>query len=893
MNYILANINKKIKLQKTLQKKHELKVLYQSKIEFYLTFFLGYLWNKNLNDLPADDKEFIINCILKPSIGSIVSLLRKLDGKLELFGNKKLKKFQAAINDYPKVRNSRIGHGYSYEDDIDDILNVLETLIENIEQAQIDLFNDSDLILVLGENNGIYQGINFKSDGSDYSLWTCPIQLGEFNTGDCYLLNSNNDYFRLSPFIKLNEEGDCYIFSSIDEKLTGRTKFNKLLKTEVINVDLPEFANIVVSQDNYKKKSGNGTIINIYENNYKEYIEVGITNNIVKFLSKNKSSVFATLWGHGGVGKTASIQNTCDILCNRENKIFDYILFLSAKDRFYNYYKGRIEDIEDNISSLEQIVRYTNRIVYNEESPDETKILSYDGKLLMIIDDFETFSKSEKENVTNFIKRLDINKHKVIITTRAATLITGEEIKTGELDIDQTIVFLKKALEVELSVHVSESFSKELKKRTFQEKIHEITSGRPLFILQFAILLAQKSDVETAMLCEINKSEAAKNFLYNRIYDYLSLEAKNLFLAVSLLVSEDDLTGLIENLRFIVNKEDSEDEFQLSLNELIKLKILVVEDKFFRVYSSEVYRIMKEHYENKGEEYDGNITNRFNLINNDRSVGTEMALLENADSSRLLSDEAEIENNYKHILKREKSPLSIKLKALVNFATYLISSKGKSEKALKLFEDYSHIFSKSPEYISKYSSYAWASGDRDNRYKAVDIIIGYLQSRPRISTEIYLEFLGNLMTYVSILVVNERDELKTQKRFKEITAEDYRIIYNEQRTRFYDIYKYPGLRLYNLIKETSLKSLSPNCRNYVLDGLTHFIEICIRTNNWQQGKEVCEKVFEELTENYHKPFVFKYSRIESLEKPEEKINPFERMAESDLAIKLKMALETK
>lgn len=890
MNYILSNLDKKIKLQKTLQKKQELKVLYQSKIEFYLTFLLGYLWNKNLEKLSAEDKEFVVNCILKPSVGSIVGLLRKLDDTLELFGNKKLKKFQQAINDYPKIRNSRIGHGYAYEDGIDEILIVFESLIDGLEFAEIDIFNDSDLILVLDICNNIYQGISFKNNGGDYSIWTCPLFVDTFIIGDVYLLNKRNEYYRLSPFVKLNEEGDSYIFSSIDEKLTGRTKYNRLLKTGVVNIDLPEFSNIVISQDNYKKKTANGTIINIYENNYRQYIEVGLTNLIVNFLTKNKSSVFATLWGHGGVGKTASIQNVCDILCNREYKIFDYILFLSAKDRFYNYYKGKIEDIEEKISSLEQIVRYVNRVVYNEESSDVSKIFLFDGKLLLIIDDFETFSKQEKDNVTNFIRLLDINKHKVIITTRAATLITGEEIKTGELDVIQTIDFLRKALEVELSVSVSESFSKELRSKVFQEKIHEITSGRPLFILQFAILLAQKTNIEEALLCEINNSEAAKNFLYDRIYDYLSLEAKNLFLAISLLVSEDDLTGLIENLKFIVNKEDSEDEFQLSLKELIKLKIIVVEEKFFRVYSTEVYKIMKEHYEKKGEEYDGNITNRFNLINNSRSVGTEMALLENADSSRLLSPEVEVENNYKHILKRNKCPKEIKLKALINFSTYLFSSKGKIEKALKLYEDYYHIFAKSPEFISKYSSYAWASGDSKYRYKAVDIISDYFKTKPFIDSEIYLEFLGTLMTYVSILVVNERDELKTKWRFKEITKDGYDLIYKEQRERFYEIFKYPGLRLYNHIKDLNLKSLSPNCRNYVLDGLTHFIEICIRTNHWNQGKEICEKVFNELTDNYHKPFIFKFSRIESLEKPEEKINPFIRMVESDIAIKLKEAL---
>ena len=39
-----------------------------------------------------------------------------------------------------------------------------------------------------------------------------------------------------------------------------------------------------------------------------------------------------------------------------------------------------------------------------------------------------------------------------------------------------------------------------------------------------------------------------------------------MFLGISLLVEENDLTGLISNLKFILSKEDKEDEFQKSLN---------------------------------------------------------------------------------------------------------------------------------------------------------------------------------------------------------------------------------------------------------------------------------------------------------------------------------------
>src|SRR5690606_20565068 len=136
--------------------------------------------------------------------------------------------------------------------------------------------------------------------------------------------------------------------------------------------------------------------------------------------------------------------------------------------------------------------------------------------------------------------------------------------------------------------------SKDLKKKETKEKVFEITSGRPLFIFQLALFIGQKGNLSEALTSEIKSTKEALNFLYDRIYDYLSLNAKNMFLAISLLVDENDLTGLIGNLKFVLNKEDKEEEFQNALNELIKLKIIIVSDKdFYKVYSVEIYRLMK------------------------------------------------------------------------------------------------------------------------------------------------------------------------------------------------------------------------------------------------------------------------------------------------------------
>ncbi len=893
MNYIVSQINRKINFLKSLNKKAELKIHYQAKLEFYLNYILGYLWNKNFDLISEEDKQYVINTILKPSIGSIIASSRTLDINSEFFGNKRLKKFIQAVNDYPEIRNEKIGHGFSFEDSTEDYLGKFEDLIEKFESVDETIINDiHDLVLISSFENDVYSGIMFKANGSDYTAWSCPKQVNTFEIDNLYIKSEKNEYHRISPFIHIENENDFFVFSSVEEKLTGRVKYNQLIHTGKKTIEYEELATINITNDGVKRKSSNGTIINVYDTNYKKYIDLGYATKIIKFLTKNNSSVFATLWGHGGVGKTAAIQNVCEILVNQERKKFDYIIFLSAKDRYYNYYKGVIQELKGSITSLEEIIQFINSLVFENTDNSIDSIVDYDGELLIIIDDFETFSKEEKNNITQFIKKLNINHHKVLLTTRSATLITGEEIETGELNEDQTIKFLIEAFENEIPSYNVKNDLKGLKKN--RQLIHTITSGRPLFILQFAILLAQKGSLEETLSVDIKSTEEAKNFLYDRIYEYLSHDAKNMFLAINLLVSKDDRSALLDNLKFILNKEEEEEAFDNALNELIKLKIIVIEDKdFFKVYSPEIVKLMRHYYENKGREYHGDITSRFNLINSDESLETDDALLKVADANRLISSESEVENQYRRIIKRESTSDEVRVRAVLNFASYLFSQKSKVDKTIKLFEDYWHWFNRFPDYTIMYSRYCWAEGSAVRRYKAIDILKVYLTTKPKIDEEVYLEILGTLMTYSANVLVNERESLKEQHRFNEISDNKFRILNKEQRDRFSEIFKYPGERLYSMIKKKDLMSVTPKCRSFVLDGLTHFTEVCIRVNKRTIAKEICNKIINDLPTDYHPPFKYKLNKIEFIESKkgnnkDKKFNP--RKGESDLALKLKEAM---
>lgn len=868
MNYIISQIDKKILYHKSLGSSGHLKVHYQSKFEFYLIHLLSFFWNKNFFEVSDADREYVVNCIMKPSVGTIISLIRRLDINGTIFKNKSLKRIEQKINNYPKFRNERIGHGYSFEDDIKNYIDFFEDLFKTINDLNVPVITDDlDLILVNQVDLLQFYGIRYSHDGNSYTSWSCPKAKKEFEIGDIYCLTKEGEYVRLSPFIHLTDEEEFYIFVEIEEKLLGRTKYNRLLKTGNISKDNKEFEKLSISIDKIKRRSANGTIVNVFDNNYNKYIDVGITNSILKFLRDNKSSVFATIWGHGGVGKTASIQRVIEIIANQEVKIFDYAIFISAKDRYYNYYKGMVVNSSNAITTLSDIITNINNIVYADSSDDPRYIFNYSGKMLIVIDDYETFNKQEKENVISFIGDLDINHHKLILTTRSATLITGQEIQTKELTIHETKLFFVESFKNEFPSFPINLIEEEIGDNEIQKEIFRITSGRPLFILQLVIFSAEKGSIKNALSVEINRTKQAINFLYDRLYDYLSMSAKNMFLAISLFVSEDDLSGVTEHLKFVLNLENKPDDFNNALNELIKLKIIKLEDRdFYKVYSPDIYDLMKKYYQYKGGEYDGNITSRFNLINSEENLSIDVALLKNADASRTFETEAEVENKYRYILNKENVAYTIRIKALQNFASYLSANKGKPDKAIKQLRDYKHIFGNDKDYIFMYSSISWSLGTYDSRRETIEIIQNYLLSKPKLNSEIYLEFISLLMMYSGIRIMEVRDILKAKMDYGGLSKQVFDSEYKKQKEEMFRIFKFPGLRLYDMMKKIHLADLKPRTRNTVLDGLIQFIEILIRTFKFQYAIDICDKVETELTSDYHRPFSIRRSRILSMNK---------------------------
>lgn len=872
MDYIIHKLNQRISLLQVTGETQSLGVYNRSRIEYLFTLMMGYLWNKNFESLDPDVKLEVFNAILRPTIGDVVSACRTLDVYKEIFS---IKSIATAINKYPDLRNSEMGHGFVYEDATEKTDEKFVELYNSLVSNNSCLFGqDNDLVYVQKLEKTLYKGILYEPNG-ELRPWSCSKQIADLKEGHLYLRYCDN-YYCLSPFVKVENAGDnIYIYAKVVEKLLGKIHYNRLVNTGVTDAVWEPFSTLAVVNDGRKIRTANGTIRNIYENNYTTYIDVGVRAKILKFLKESKASVCATLWGHGGIGKTATIQNVCDILSNKEYKTFDYIVFISAKDRRYNYYKGIIESINTEISTYSDVIRALNTILFEEDSTEEKNIINYDGLLLLVLDDFESFAKEEANKLSDFITKLDINHHKVVVTTRSASVALGFEIKTNELDIAQTAEFLNSLIENE-GVPLSIEDKETLNQQEVKKKVHEITSGRPLFIYQLGHIIGQNGLVK-ALSHDIKKGASAVEFLYGRIYDYLSPKAKDLFVVISLLVTKDDMMNVLDKAQYIINMENDDEGFNSAVEELKKLKIVKITDddnRYFEVYSREILEMMNKHFAMRDSIFIKNSNNRRTQVNKDKNADIEVSLLNNANSSRLVKSEIETVDSYKQILNRPTSPLDVKISAIFNLANYLLVDRGKRIDALDIFEKYSHFFTgiafgKADRvlyatFALRWSTTNWANGTEQQKQKAINILSDYYKGKVDFHNDMDIEISATLLMYRSLMVIKAWRELKDKLQFNEISYPEFRTKREDQKKECQSLLTYIGNPLYTKVSGKKLTDYPSSTRQSLITAFFNYIDVLVRIEKKKLALEICEYVITCGPKNFIPQFESKRSWLISL-----------------------------
>ncbi len=857
MDFIIRTIEKRIK---RFEGTAETKVYYQVKVEYSFFLLLSYFWSKNFEEIGINDfilQGNVIGEIQKPSIGTIARLIQKLDIHEEISTSE--------LTDYAELRNDLIGHGYSFEDNLEEYTSKFDDWYKNLLNLRIPILNRNTNIIVcqaFDGNTNNYTGTIYDYDGDIRSNWKCPKEVFDFELGNVYASYEPNVYIRLSPFIHIDTTDDgLYVFRNVQHPLLGKIRYNRIDKSDKSYTKCWEEFEFIAN-NGILKRQPNGSIINVFTPNYQRYIDVGsIKNKVYEFLiGKEKySSVFITLWGHGGNGKTATAQKICEELSMNEKKPFEFIIFLSAKDRELNKYTGKIVSIsnENRVTSFENLIEKLNVLIYSEQSADTSKIINEKSTMLLVIDDYETFEDVDKGRITSFIKQLNTNYHKVILTTRNSFLKIGDDIQTNELDATSTVKFL---LEVLVNEHKYTSLQlkdveNEIKKGGVKEEIHKITLGKPIEIIRFVNCFVQKGKITDDFLHEmkrLNTRSERMEFLYGRNYQQLQSDslAQDIFVVIGLLTPQDSLTSLISHIKLILNKKDDDEiTFNLAIDKLVKLRLLEIdEDGTYKVDSKDILEIMKKEYDKRDNVFKRTTNGIYEKIKANIITDTDRALLNHVKSLRHQANPQTTIQQYKEIIRQGKGfSYEIKLEALLDLADFLFNHRGDKLAAVKLIDEY---FDNFYEFVvlKRYASYAWSV----NKEKAIRILEDF-NSR-HMSKNIILPrsqkaHLFGLIVMREGLYWNDKFEREYPKR-------------QQIRDEFSRVYRAYGQPLYAHLKMADIEREFNSEELFDISlALENYVDMCYRLNNKQLAIEISNFAINKFPERYTHRFKKKLDRI--------------------------------
>lgn len=866
MDYILRTIENKIR---RFEGKAEAKVYYQVRVEYSFYLLLAYFWNKNFEEVGIKDfvlQSNVIKEIQRPSIGTIGELIQKLDIHNEL-SKVKSSSSKVDLRGYAELRNDLIGHGYSFEDDLTNYSNSIDNWYEALKNLRIQILSrNTDLIVVQGfdEQTQEYIGTTYTYDGDIRSNWRCSNQVYEFELDNLYASYEPNIYFRLSPFIHIDLEDDgLYVYRNVQQTLLGKIRYNRIDKSDKdFTKCWEEFE--FSANNGIQKKQPNGCVINIFTPNYKKYIEIGsIKQKVYDFLigKERNSSVCTTLWGHGGNGKTATAQKICEELALNDKKPFEFITFLSAKDRELNKYTGQIVAInsENRVTSFEDLIEKLNILIFSEKTVDTSKIINEKSKILIVIDDYETFEDSDKEKITDFIKQLNTNYHKVIITTRNSFLKIGDDIQTNELDIVNTKRFLIEVLTNEHSYTPMQLkiVEQDLIRNNNDSEVYKLTLGKPIEIIRFVNCFVQKGKLTDDFLKDmkrVNSRSERIEFLYGRNYKQLDgdKDAQDIFVVIGLLTPQDSLTSLIKHIKLILSKKEEDDiKFNIALDKLVKLRLIELdEDGSYKVDSKDILEIMKKEYDKRDDTFKGNTKRQYDRIKANITVDTDRALLNHAKSLRHQSNSETTIQQYREILKKGKDfSREVKLEALLDLADFLFNQRGEKEKAIKVFDEYFYEYYEF-DTLKRYASYLW-SVNKENAIKVLEDFYSNHQIKGKgtnLTKNQKIHILGLIVMRESQFW-NDKYERETHNKAKN----------NEELNRIFRNY---GHLLFQQIKSYNPeRDLNSEELNDISLAFENFVDVCYRIDNRDFAVNICQHLISNFPDRITIRFKKKLEKI--------------------------------
>jgi hypothetical protein len=917
MDYISSKIEEKLNLAKASENEKDVNQIENIYIQYHLFLLFGILFNSNKLKIALQDK----NKLLRPSLGTIVELTRKWNSDTNLIEN--WQNFENIFSIYVNTRNnSGFGHGYDFSHDNQHINDKFKQNILDLKKTNF--YSQSyNIVQIEKIDNKYVKGKSYNNSGKIVP-WQIVKENYNFEIGDLYyqktnflkdLFGINSIYLKISPFIYISND-NFYTFQGIAESITGTIKYNNIFNTEQIAKDFLSFERFgMIDSDishNKIKSVKNGMIKNDFTPNYEKFIKSSsgniIRSEVHKFLGNN-STCTATIWGHGGVGKTASIQEICDDLffnyskekLLKNNLYFDYIIFLSAKDRKYDYSSGRIEEInEDRLTDFNDFITKLNEFVFNEsECNIERFYKDFNRRILIIVDDFETLSNVERERILSFTENLDVKHYKLIISSRLATNV-GKEIEKRELNDEESISFLADIIENE--------FNADLDRFNFNEPeiihgIHKITEGRPLFIFHFAHILMQLQEINDAIKIDIKNSMSAIDFLYGRIYSYLDNHTQTMYKVLGVIVSKNDLLYRVNNLKYILEFDDS--VFDRCINSLWKLRIISLSDNrdFISVYSPEILENMIEKIK-EDEELHKRIdlklkSDSFILFGSSKSIYDQK--LEQAKT--LSKTERKLEkvvDAFESIISDKRFNRTEQLVAFKELIQYLLHRNIDYQYALNLCNDYSIDFKNEMKFNIIYFNTLYKAGYVQKAIALASPVIKNLIRNENISND-YFELAGQYLKIYSTLLREQKDDLIDSQ--SEYSKEDFDTMSYNIKKDMIDFIKEIE-KVFIEISCVSFSHLNKRQSTSIGEGFYSCAQLIRRTlkdkNTLNQGRldlfeSMCDFGIKHCNSHLRDNFYNLKFRVETNEKEEhDKKKPKQtKPIQSEFAVKLAEALKNK
>ena len=834
MDYILNKINSKMARTKPLPGcQHDYVSFCRQKVEYILMFILGYLWDQNWNELSHEMRREVMNDVETPSIGTVLKICRDIDIKEEFITSKS----NQTLIQYVSGRNDHFGHGFTHTDMIEKIAKEFEHIVELIDKTGFVVGTDYHIYRVIDIKGNLVYGERYGFDGQIHP-WQCSTQTREFEKDNIYVTVDEDPwkYIRLSPFVVIKGDEEIYLYRSLRDRMAGETAYFRILSTGKTKFKWNNnfFGAPAESDENRERSSVNGTVRNKYESVCERYIEIGkfgAKAEIRRFLidiDNRGYGVCGKIWGPGGVGKTAIVQSICEDFWNSKKASFDYIVFVSAKDRHLSPETGKVERTEAPITNSYEGVLYSICSTMNIDKPTDpvdvenpVDIISFEGRLLVIVDDYETFPEEQKIKIEKFIGKLNPEHHRVLITTRAHVKI-GHEFNVHELDKRTTIDFLRQIMEQRHS-GMNDS---DLDKDEVQEEIYKETSGRPLFILIFAVLWAMRGNLKEALRSgNIISGDEAVKFLFDRVTDSLSPTGRKIFGAISRLMLRDQLICRLTILQYVVDMESRSEEFNRGIEELVSFMTVRSDPSkdSIEVLSKDILRYMQNTYDSLHIELKESIQNHLDSMTADVSFGVDRSLLEKANEARNsegVLGKKKVKGLYLKIIERDSCSMEIKSEAIRNLADYLYNNCNEKEEAVELYQKFENIFLQDHLVVRMFAEYCWSI---HRRSQAIGTLHTFVRSK---APDPIHNVWGRYIQYKAHRWMEEISDLGMhEEQKKQAITRDVKSLLNEARTK-------------NTMSD-GFGTESDMEANIAKEGFLHLANACIMLGMKSEARDVC------------------------------------------------------